>query len=1365
MHLPSTTMRSTRRNLEPALNDDPSTPPAAGVPEQLWQHLSNNCLWFYTKAACGSGLSLASGHYCQPHAKGVKNKRSLRRGEDFFDSQEEVWQWVRLHQPSTLNYLAGLEEEETQNTEPYKEQQEEENNEDTDTQLEEPVFDQDSEHLEDLEEDEDEESMDMTDPILDRDAAVQGWTVRSGYTSQKLVVKAPPASASLFCPGAAVVINNGNKALANKKQPAPNTKGQVCKNYDRMDPFNKGYVNVQYFHKGEVVTNSFPEHHLTLCAGEVMNTNSSTNTNNTSIIDTNANTSSNTNSSTNTNNTSIINTSTNTSIDTYASIASTDARLTQDTRVEAKVFLNVVMSGDGNCAFRGVAHLLYGMQERHDEVRAMVCRSIRENQDLYNWNCFLPDHPFHVYCGSDIEEYLNLYSIPCTDSSDPQWTDECMLRGTVNHFGIIIRCWTKLISSNEFLFYSEIRPQAVVCTTRVINLRYYPGAHYDALEVATNSNTVGHTHNKLDGMINLQSHMFQQRLKAKVPAADEAVWNSDSDTDDEPVRNQYQRLRQKNKEMAQAAAKAKAGAMAQEEAKAAVEAKAKAEAKAEAMAESMAQEKAKVEAEAMAKAEAEAMAQAKAKAEATAPAKAQEEARAEAMVQAKAQEEARAEAIAQVPAADEAVWNSDSDTDDEPVRNQYQRLRQKNKEMAQAAAKAKAGAMAQEEAKAAVEAKAKAEAKAEAMAESMAQEKAKVEAEAMAKAEAEAMAQAKAKAEATAPAKAQEEARAEAMVQAKAQEEARAEAMAQAKAQEEAKAAAEAKAKEEAMTAAKAKAKQPMAEAIAQEEPKAEAAKAEAGAQAKADTTGLQTPTQAHPMVSAFGMQPSSSPSLPLFHQLQEGLDYDGFGLLKKKASWKAYFEALPVSAKDVDYFFAACRKSTTDDSVEKVIRVGDCYCPDDGARAGVEMVVIAIARKRKDSNDTAIVVNQQNNMVTRVKMWPNKDWFTQGNCECKKFAFAKSAEFVRDLEADLASRQSPFQARAPDLDVKPIQPKPFQPKPIQPAVNLDNSIIRQQPHGQKRLTIQEEGDRFRKKQDALTVRRQQHMQKLMVDLQSQKEEVKHQKSKVKALTGQVKALKEKEKNLQAHVKKQQTEVGRKNNELKRLRQELLEQGEEGQPAKKAAKNHHQLQQQQQQQQQIHQQMQQQMKQQMKQQQVEVRLLQQNLSQQMDQQMDKLTSAVERIHDTVNPLVGSNSNTTDQKLDTVLQHILSVASKTDSVEACLKGDHHEITMSLLRNAVGSQTPDSRFMMMQQQQQQHSISPSLDPRSAMISPPPMFHGQPPSWGNPLQHQQDRQQQENHQQYQQYQQYQQHQQRQQSEERKPPPATAVEGLLPV
>ena len=1230
-HLPSTTMRSTRRNLEPALNDDPSTPPAAGVPEQLWQHLSNNCLWFYTKAACGSGLSLASGHYCQPHAKGVKNKRSLRRGEDFFDSQEEVWQWVRLHQPSTLNYLAGLEEEETQNTEPYKEQQEEENNEDTDTQLEEPVFDQDSEHLEDLEEDEDEESMDMTDPILDRDAAVQGWTVRSGYTSQKLVVKAPPASASLFCPGAAVVINNGNKALANKKQPAPNTKGQVCKNYDRMDPFNKGYVNVQYFHKGEVVTNSFPEHHLTLCAGEVMNTNSSTNTNNTSIIDTNANTSSNTNSSTNTNNTSIINTSTNTSIDTYASIASTDARLTQDTRVEAKVFLNVVMSGDGNCAFRGVAHLLYGMQERHDEVRAMVCRSIRENQDLYNWNCFLPDHPFHVYCGSDIEEYLNLYSIPCTDSSDPQWTDECMLRGTVNHFGIIIRCWTKLISSNEFLFYSEIRPQAVVCTTRVINLRYYPGAHYDALEVATNSNTVGHTHNKLDGMINLQSHMFQQRLKAKVPAAD--------------------------------------------------------------------------------------------------------------------------------------VLNSDSDTDDEPVRNQYQRLRQKNKEMAQAAAKAKAGAMAQEEAKAAVEAKAKAEAKAEAMAESMAQEKAKVEAEAMAKAEAEAMAQAKAKAEATAPAKAQEEARAEAMVQAKAQEEARAEAMAQAKAQEEAKAAAEAKAKEEAMTAAKAKAKQPMAEAIAQEEPKAEAAKAEAGAQAKADTTGLQTPTQAHPMVSAFGMQPSSSPSLPLFHQLQEGLDYDGFGLLKKKASWKAYFEALPVSAKDVDYFFAACRKSTTDDSVEKVIRVGDCYCPDDGARAGVEMVVIAIARKRKDSNDTAIVVNQQNNMVTRVKMWPNKDWFTQGNCECKKFAFAKSAEFVRDLEADLASRQSPFQARAPDLDVKPIQPKPFQPKPIQPAVNLDNSIIRQQPHGQKRLTIQEEGDRFRKKQDALTVRRQQHMQKLMVDLQSQKEEVKHQKSKVKALTGQVKALKEKEKNLQAHVKKQQTEVGRKNNELKRLRQELLEQGEEGQPAKKAAKNHHQLQQQQQQQQQIHQQMQQQMKQQMKQQQAEVRLLQQNLSQQMDQQMDKLTSAVERIHDTVNPLVGSNSNTTDQKLDTVLQHILSVASKTDSVEACLKGDHHEITMSLLRNAVGSQTPDSRFMMMQQQQQQHSISPSLDPRSAMISPPPMFHGQPPSWGNPLQHQQDRQQQENHQQYQQYQQYQQHQQRQQSEERKPPPATAVEGLLPV
>ena len=104
-----------------------------------------------------------------------------------------------------------------------------------------------------------------------------------------------------------------------------------------------------------------------------------------------------------------------------------------------------------------------------------------------------------------------------------------MLRGTVNHFGIVIRCWTKLESSNEFLFYSEIRPQAAVCTTRVVNLRYYPGAHYDALEVATNSNNVLNSDSDTDDALevatisNTNSNASTWKRWGKAKEGDEAL--------------------------------------------------------------------------------------------------------------------------------------------------------------------------------------------------------------------------------------------------------------------------------------------------------------------------------------------------------------------------------------------------------------------------------------------------------------------------------------------------------------------------------------------------------------------------------------------------------------------------------------------------------------------------------------------------------------------------------------------------------------------------------------------------------------------------------------------------------------------------
>ena len=148
-----------------------------------------------------------------------------------------------------------------------------------------------------------------------------------------------------------------------------------------------------------------------------------------------------------------------------------------------------VMGGDGNCGFRALSFLLYGTEDRHGEVRAMVCQFLKDNfQTLpYNW-VFLPSHRFHTHCGGDVEEYLRLFATPCSKSSDPQWIDPCTMQGAADCLGIVIRRWTR--SGDLFFYYSETKPKAVG-VHRVVNLLYTLDRHYDALTNSSAGDSIG----------------------------------------------------------------------------------------------------------------------------------------------------------------------------------------------------------------------------------------------------------------------------------------------------------------------------------------------------------------------------------------------------------------------------------------------------------------------------------------------------------------------------------------------------------------------------------------------------------------------------------------------------------------------------------------------------------------------------------------------------------------------------------------------------------------------------------------------------------------------------------------------------------
>merc|ERR1711862_357926 len=87
----------------------------------------------------------------------------------------------------------------------------------------------------------------------------------------------------------------------------------------------------------------------------------------------------------------------------------------------------VIMEDDGNCQFRALSHELYGHQQWHATVRALVVEHMRINPEQYS-----------MYIGTDAEwqQYLQKMAMSRT------WGDELTLRAAVDVFGVTVHCVT-----------------------------------------------------------------------------------------------------------------------------------------------------------------------------------------------------------------------------------------------------------------------------------------------------------------------------------------------------------------------------------------------------------------------------------------------------------------------------------------------------------------------------------------------------------------------------------------------------------------------------------------------------------------------------------------------------------------------------------------------------------------------------------------------------------------------------------------------------------------------------------------------------------------------------------------------------------
>ena len=120
--MPSTT----RRNLTRCFGEIPNSMSLTkDFRRVLWRFLQDNG-WYYTTSKCGLGLSVGSGHYCHSRTKSVRNKKTLKKGFDYFDTLEEVCGWLKSNEPTLLQSIESIDSSDEDEEPPQNNEEESE---------------------------------------------------------------------------------------------------------------------------------------------------------------------------------------------------------------------------------------------------------------------------------------------------------------------------------------------------------------------------------------------------------------------------------------------------------------------------------------------------------------------------------------------------------------------------------------------------------------------------------------------------------------------------------------------------------------------------------------------------------------------------------------------------------------------------------------------------------------------------------------------------------------------------------------------------------------------------------------------------------------------------------------------------------------------------------------------------------------------------------------------------------------------------------------------------------------------------------------------------------------------------------------
>ena len=137
----------------------------------LWRFLQDNG-WYYTTSKCGLGLSVGSGHYCHSRTKSVRNKKTLKKGFDYFDTLEEVCGWLKSNEPTLLQSIESIDSSDEDEEPPQNNEEESEGPVDVGSGDEEPENKEEEEEEEgEAEEEKDGDQTDTqeTEPFEEKD--------------------------------------------------------------------------------------------------------------------------------------------------------------------------------------------------------------------------------------------------------------------------------------------------------------------------------------------------------------------------------------------------------------------------------------------------------------------------------------------------------------------------------------------------------------------------------------------------------------------------------------------------------------------------------------------------------------------------------------------------------------------------------------------------------------------------------------------------------------------------------------------------------------------------------------------------------------------------------------------------------------------------------------------------------------------------------------------------------------------------------------------------------------------------------------------------------------------------------------------